>query len=123
MDTPLNEVAKDVAEALGLGEPVPVMLDHVLKLGDGWVKDNNFLNPSGRQLTDPYWRCACEDWLLAHGWDFDAYASSDHKHMAWHGRERDSDFEPPPILSVGCPWPEAPARLVSAVWRKQRDRP
>ena len=71
---PLSEVAADVVQALQLD-----------------------MEPSCFSIIDPYWRCRCEDWLLANGHDFQAKACME---------------------ALRCPWSEAPARLVSAVWRK-----
>ena len=94
--TPLSEVAADVAQAL--------------KTKGHWSHEAHprFLMEDGSNLNSPYWRCRCEDWLIEHGWRF---VHQDH-HL---------QYPTDPSLAVTCPWPETPARLVSAVYRKMQE--
>ena len=113
--TPLSEVAADVAAALGL-----------VICGDGTyhnvvnesptghiIAGPHRLNMDGSNLTDPYWRCACEDWLNDKGYVVElgqSYAEAE-------------EFDGLTVVQIKTPLAEAPARLVSAVWRKMHATP
>ena len=106
--TPLSEVAADVAQALGLE-----ILGSTLR----WITPYDPLKPDegvrlyfdGSNITEDYWRCRCEDWLIDQGWVFTA--AKEPFAVA---------FDEEPIV-IACPWPEAPARLVSAAYRKMQE--
>lgn len=107
MSNDLSLIAADVAQALELIFP---------GTGQWWTDKEIDLYFDGSNLTDPYWRCRCEDWLLERGWSFSAHQTPMHPmHVAVNMR---GDMRQ---LLVECPWPEAPARLVSAVWQKMKD--
>ena len=109
---PLSEVARDVAEALGLKESRhPRDPGYTSRC---YQNDMRILWGDGSNLTDPYWFKACCEWLLTHGWDF---ACKNDGHECWK-----FDDSPRGVSQVdlNCPWPEAPARLVSAVWRRMQ---
>jgi len=114
--TPLSEVAADVAQALGL-EPDRDQAEEAGMIVGWWTEgrlpwDNDtYLSISGLELTFPNWRCRCEDWLLQNNWVVTLAYNS----FATH-REYES------VVVASCPWPEAPARLVSAVWRRQQEK-
>ena len=106
--TSLTEVAADVAAALGLERHVD---------NEGliyWVDDMAVLEADNGEygLTDPYWRCRCEDWLHERG-------------SIVFGREDIRGAALKTVqgwIEVSSPWPEAPARLVSAVWRRMKEK-
>ena len=104
--TPLSEVAADVAMAL--------------KLKGHWSHEEHprFLMEDGSNITDPYWRCRCEDFLLENGWSFRADAT--YLRLGRHEAAEDVHDIFTKVF-VDCPWPEAAARLVSAVWRKHQE--
>ena len=113
-DPTLAEVAADVAKALGYDIPVYNYARAVI----GWSAERRYGIPAsiyadGSNLTDPYWRCACEDWLHAQGWYFAKYRDWAECYLGAHESYRENNRVPD-----GTPWPEAPARLVSAVWRR-----
>jgi hypothetical protein len=93
----LPEVARAVADALGL-EPA----------GD-YYRGERPLYTNGSNLTDPYWRCACEDWLHERGWEH--YGQDAHSLLLLGGE----------AITVYGSRAEAPARLVAAVWEKMRE--
>lgn len=100
----LSEVAADVAAALGL---------HMYQLAPDWYSggvDMPMLKLDGSNLIDPYWRCACEDWLDCNGYVFTSDGCI-YKNQA--------------LIIDQQYWPlaEAPARLVSAVWRRMKEKP
>lgn len=72
----LSEIASDVAAALGLGQPNPAM-GWQDPLSRAWLKED------GYNLTDPYWRCRCEDWAISQGWNVTLFA--DGEHIIWRG--------------------------------------
>jgi len=122
--TPLSEVAQDVAQALGLelfdyikfgktmSPPVEVIHNKTFyRIPDDQLSPE--LSIDGSNLTDPYWRCRCEDWLDERGWHF----SNRTLVTAWHKDDKGKRYH----VEAYCPWPEAPARLVSAVWRRMQE--
>ena len=104
----LSLIAADVAQALRM---------HPYHLAPGWYSagiNAPMLKEDGSNLTDPYWRCLFQDWLLQHGWSFQAdYEQIDHE--AWLCV---ADV----YVHAAGQWAEAPARLVSAVWRKMKEQ-
>jgi hypothetical protein len=100
--TPFSEVAADVLQALTI---------KMVKTEDtpGWVS----LWPDGLNLIDSHWRCRCEDWLLEHNWRLCAFPAGEH--FCEEGSEEGYTIE------IDCPWPEFPARAVSAVWRRMKE--
>lgn len=107
-DRTLAEVAADVAAALGLKRAKDVAGEWFCTDLDGY----HALFRDGSNLTDPYWRCACEDWLLAQGWKFDLVSNRLTFAITFDGED---------MVEARGPWPEAPARLVSAVWRRMQE--
>jgi len=101
-------VAADVAQALELTPRGKVY----------WEDEVALLDHDGKKLTDDHWRCCCEDFLLENGWSFRADAT--YLRLGRHEAAEDVHDIFTKVF-VDCPWPEAPARLVSAVWRKQQE--
>ena len=116
----LPSIAADVAAALGLCEhegrwwEASEMIEdceHCHYRTEVWY--GHGLEKDGSNLTDPYWRCRLEDWLIAQRYSFAQHSFPTGIHDVWQPFEGiDGHAE--------CPWPEAPARLVSAVWRKMK---
>ena len=77
------------------------------------------LTKDGSNLTDPYWRCACEDWLVSGPAQCNLSISEEWvEATAYYDCKRDAQ-----IFTVECKTAEAPARLVSAVWRRMSECP
>lgn len=106
-------VASDVALALGMvpdAHPAnwyyrkgsPELMRHLIKA-------------DGSNLTDPYWFWRCCEWLTSTGWDIQIGA--DGFHESWR-----MDGSPDEHVALNGPIPtaEAPARLVSVVWRRNK---
>ena len=106
----LSVIAADVAQALGLKKQDYALAEWSCTDNTGY----HALHRHGSNLTDPYWRCLFQDWLLQHGWSFQAdYEQIDHE--AWLCV---ADV----YVHAAGQWAEAPARLVSAVWRKMKEQ-
>ena len=110
--TDLSEVAADVAQALGLKQASiaqePVWEEVNIKDSDEY---NCLLWDGSNLASEPYWRCRCEDWLRKEGWGFN-FGAVKHYSLRFDGDD---------LVDIDCPWPEAPARLMSAVWRKMKN--
>ena len=109
--TSLTEVAADVAAALGLRK-------HIGSDGIVYYEDDHaVLETDGGEfgISDPCWRCRCEDWLIAQRYSFAQHSFPTGIHDVWQPFEGIDEH-------AECPWPEAPARLVSAVWRRMKEK-
>ena len=102
----LAEVVADVAAALGL-ESYPAGL--AKKDGDFFI----WLNEDGSNLTAAHWIWECLKWLVDQGLVVCLEPREGRAHLAYRPMIGGS-FE------VACPLAEAPARLVSAVWRRMQ---
>jgi len=108
--TPLSEVAADVAQVFGLTAvygPTGVQVGWGAPDGDGM-----YLTPD--MLTRSEWRCRCQDWLHDHGW---------WTYLDTHDRDHQAGAAGCALVRVACAVPEAPARLVSAVWQQREGKP
>jgi hypothetical protein len=104
--TPLSEVAADVAQAFSL---TAIYGPTGMQVGWG-APDGDGMHLTPDMLMRPEWRCRCEDWLHEHGYRFESGRNSIHKA---YGMSLAGEL----FTEVNCPWPEAPGRLVSSVWR------
>lgn len=108
-DPTLAEVASDVAQALGLKKSPAGEWYYSGRAGDEcWLVTN------GSNLTDPYWFWRCCEWLSQNCWDIQL--GSDGFHEAWNDKESVAMNGPIPMYLLS----EAPARLVSAVFRRMQ---
>lgn len=104
----LAEVAADVAKALCS----PTRLKPAWHHGEGWATATApyiVLFCDGTNIGTPDWFWRCCEWLAQNGWDIQL--GSDGFHEAWNDEDNVAMNGPIPIS-------EAPARLVSAVWRR-----
>lgn len=97
--TNLPEVAKCVAEALGLS-----------RVGGGWHDEQEglpYLADDGYNLFTPYWFQRCLLWLLEQG-SFDYWTSAGVRWVPYPSKE---------TIELSCPAEEVPARIVAAIVR------
>jgi hypothetical protein len=112
----LAKVAADVAEALELGRSIYMSTDatgkpfsHYLWAPKGLSEP--MLNGDGSNLTCPDWFMRCVEWLTAN--PEEEISLKLHESRYWPDQVHD-------CYKVKCPIEEAPARLVSAVWRRRK---
>lgn len=108
MPNDLLSIAADVAAALGLINDPPGM-----NWQDGYKdwQTRQLIQSRGNDLSNDYWRCRCEDWLYDHKFMRVSPAFFPDRHVA-----KTEHWQ----VDVTCSLAEAPARLVSAVWRKMK---
>lgn len=108
----LAEVAKSVAQALGLHEvnSPPEIGWYDVPSGPG-----EYLCGDGYNLFSPYWRCRCLDWLLENGWvTFGCGVGTCVRFQTSIFRRHSDEFE----IALQCPAAEFPARAIHAIQSK-----